>query len=233
MYGHLRKALSRNKQTSVHLRLIFPSTNQEDMQQRWQAWAWFPATQRPKLALGFVLFLIPDTHSWIWGMRSLRETFKSRAQQPDEMFQQPDEMFRSPELQKVKHHQLNGIAPKSNHFLPLQTCSPSSLVLEKKADGQAVLNYQLLIWISAHQVPASSASHLFIFFPSEWPSALMIQQDQLEPVHHNSAIMSPVSWSWWDTREGNRLHDNQATFGFLAQMTTQFGAKPELTAPAL
>lgn len=34
MYGHLRKALSRNKQTSVHLRLIFPSTNQEDMQQR-------------------------------------------------------------------------------------------------------------------------------------------------------------------------------------------------------
>lgn len=47
------------------------------MQQRWQAWAWFPVSQRPKLADGFVLFLIPDSHSWRSGMRLLKETFKS------------------------------------------------------------------------------------------------------------------------------------------------------------
>lgn len=201
MKGHLRKALARNKQTSAHIK--FPSSFllqiKKIQQERLRAWAsfWWAGGQ----GQGFVWFLIPDSHSRLLGMRLLRETFKSRTWQPDQI-------FLAPRLQKVKHHQWHGIALSSHLFL-LQRCFKdwdSSMLLLEKPTGR--WSQTVIQWFG-HQ-PTKSLLPTKIFLMNE-PEHQQHAKGHFDPGLSISVTMSCLSQTWWDT-QGNRLHDHQVIF---------------------
>lgn len=133
-------------------------------------------------------------------MRLLKETLKSSTQQSDQT-------VLTPGLQKVKHHQWNRIASRSNHPFLLQRCCEDweSAVAVGKTHGQWS---QTTIWWFGHQ---STKSLL--------PTKIFLMNDPEHQQHAKGhfdpcvSISVSMSWTWWDTQEGKRLHNHQVILG--------------------
>lgn len=164
MYGHLRKALSRNKQTSAHLTLpwsfllqIKKICSRDDKPGPGFQWA-----RGPNLPMGLFCFWfqthIPGFQEWGFSGRHLRAA------------RQDVSLSRITEGETASM-KWNCIKVKSP--FPIAKIFWGSRLFDVtsgKSNRQEVPNYHPVIWILAHQVPAFPASHQN--YSPEWPWAL-------------------------------------------------------------